>query len=60
MRISKEPEVRKREIADNAMRLFCEKGYEATSMKDIARAVNVVPVSAITILNQSMNYMSMP
>lgn len=43
MRISKEPEVRKREIADNAMRLFCEKGYEATSMKDIARAVNVVP-----------------
>ena len=43
MRISKEPEVRKREIADNAMRLFCEKGYEATSMKDIAKAVNVVP-----------------
>jgi AcrR family transcriptional regulator len=43
MRISKEPEVRKREIADNAMRLFCEKGYEATSMKDIARAVEVVP-----------------
>ncbi|MGC6174044.1 TetR/AcrR family transcriptional regulator [Lacrimispora sp. 38-1] len=43
MRISKEPEVRKREIADNAMRLFCENGYEATSMKDIAKAVNVVP-----------------
>jgi AcrR family transcriptional regulator len=43
MRVSKEPEVRKREIADNAMRLFCEKGYEATSMKDIAKAVNVVP-----------------
>jgi AcrR family transcriptional regulator len=43
MRISKEPEVRKREIADNAMRLFCEKGYEATSIKDIAKAVNVVP-----------------
>lgn len=43
MRISKEPEVRKREIADNAIRIFCEKGYEATSMKDIAKAVNVVP-----------------
>lgn len=43
MRISKEPEVRKREIVDNAMRIFCEKGYEATSMKDIAKAVNVVP-----------------
>lgn len=43
MRISKEPEVRKREIADSAMRLFCEKGYEATSIKDIAKAVNVVP-----------------
>jgi AcrR family transcriptional regulator len=43
MRISKEPEVRKREIADTAMRLFAEKGYEATSIKDIAKAVNVVP-----------------
>ncbi|BCN29876.1 TetR/AcrR family transcriptional regulator [Anaeromicropila herbilytica] len=43
MRISKEPEVRKREIADTAMRIFAEKGYEATSMKDIAKAVNVVP-----------------
>lgn len=43
MRISKEPEVRKREIVDTAMRLFAEKGYEATSIKDIAMAVNVVP-----------------
>lgn len=43
MRVSKEPEVRKREIADTAMRIFCEKGYEAASMKDIAKAVNVVP-----------------
>ncbi len=43
MRISKEPEVRKREIADTAMKLFADKGYEATSMKDIAKAVQVVP-----------------
>ncbi len=43
MRISKEPEVRKREIVDTAMRLFADKGYEATSIKDIAKAVNVVP-----------------
>jgi AcrR family transcriptional regulator len=43
MRISKEPEVRKREIVDTAMRLFAEKGYEATSIKYIAKAVNVVP-----------------
>ncbi|MFA9375651.1 MAG: TetR/AcrR family transcriptional regulator [Lachnotalea sp.] len=43
MRISKEPEIRKREIADTAMRIFAAKGYEATSMKDIAKAVNVVP-----------------
>jgi AcrR family transcriptional regulator len=43
MRISKEPEVRKREIANTAMRIFSEKGYEATSMKDIAKAVDVVP-----------------
>ncbi|MBS6953937.1 MAG: TetR/AcrR family transcriptional regulator [Clostridium sp.] len=41
MRISKEPEVRKQEIIDTAMRVFSEQGYEATTMKDIAREMNV-------------------
>lgn len=41
MRISKEPEVRKQEIMDTAMKVFSEKGYEAATMKDIAREMNV-------------------
>ena len=36
-RISKPPEVRRQEILDTAMELFAEKGYEDTSMADIAR-----------------------
>lgn len=42
MRISKEPEVRKQEIIDAAMKVFAEKGYEAATMKDIAKTANVV------------------
>ena len=41
MRISKEPAERKQEIIDTAMRLFYEKGYEKTSISDIAKAMNV-------------------
>lgn len=41
-RISKPPEIRKQEIIDAAMRLFCEKGYESTSMADIAKELHVV------------------
>ncbi|QIB68893.1 TetR/AcrR family transcriptional regulator [Aminipila butyrica] len=40
-RISKEPEVRKQEILDAAMVLFYEKGYEKTSMTDIANKIGV-------------------
>ena len=32
MRVSKEPEVRKQEMLDTAMRVFAEKGFEATTM----------------------------
>lgn len=42
MRISKDPEVRKQEIIDTAMKLFAEKGYEFTSISDIAKEMNVV------------------
>lgn len=41
MRITKEPEERKQEILDMAMRLFYEKGYEKTSITDIAKAIGV-------------------
>lgn len=41
-RISKPPEVRRQEILDTAMELFAEKGYEATSMADIAKRLGVV------------------
>ncbi|MDD3224647.1 MAG: helix-turn-helix domain containing protein [Clostridium sp.] len=41
-RISKPPEVRKQEILDTSMKLFYEKGYESTSMADIARELNIV------------------
>ena len=41
MRITKEPEERKQEILDTAMRIFYEKGYEKTSITDIARAIGV-------------------
>ncbi len=40
-RIVKPPEVRRQELLDVAMVLFTEKGYEETSMGDIARAAGV-------------------
>ncbi len=39
MRISKEPEARKQEILETAMKLFAEKGYEKTSISDIAKEI---------------------
>ena len=41
MRITKEPEERKQEILDTALKLFGERGYERTSITDIAKAIGV-------------------
>lgn len=41
MRISKEPEVRKQEILDTAIKVFVDKGYDKTSISDIAKAMNI-------------------
>lgn len=41
-RVSKPPEIRKREILEMAMELFSKQGYESTSMADIAKDLHVV------------------
>jgi AcrR family transcriptional regulator len=41
MRITKDPQERKQEILETAMRLFQEKGYEKISISDIAKAIGV-------------------
>ncbi|HJB17034.1 MAG TPA: TetR/AcrR family transcriptional regulator [Candidatus Blautia excrementipullorum] len=41
MRITKEPEERKQEIFDAALKLFGEKGYEKTTITDIAKSIGV-------------------
>lgn len=41
MRTVKEPDERKREILDAAVRVFTRKGYERTSIADIAREIGI-------------------
>lgn len=40
-RVVKGPEERRQEILDAALALFCEKGYEKTSIADIARRLGI-------------------
>ena len=40
-RITKAPEERRQEIIDTALKVFYEKGYEKTSISDIAREMDV-------------------
>ena len=37
-----DPEIRRKQILETAMRLFYEKGYEETSLEDIAKELHVV------------------
>ena len=41
VRTVKDPEERKQEILDTAMRLFMEKGFESVSMRDIAQEADI-------------------
>ncbi|MCR5735250.1 MAG: TetR/AcrR family transcriptional regulator [Lachnospiraceae bacterium] len=41
MRTVKEPDVRRQEILDGAIKVFAKKGYEKTSISDIAKALNI-------------------
>lgn len=41
MRTVKEPDVRKQEILDGAIRVFAQKGYDKTTIADIARELNI-------------------
>lgn len=40
-RVIKQPDVRKQEILDGSMKLFYEKGYNNTSISDIAKYLNI-------------------
>ena len=42
-RITKDPTERRQEILDTALKLFWEKGYEKTSMTEIAQAMEHMP-----------------
>ena len=57
MRITKEPEVRKQEILDTALKLFGENGYEKTSITDIAKAIGVA--QGLCCLTARLNNMRM-
>ena len=53
MRVTKEPEVRKQEILDTALKLFGENGYEKTSITDIAKAIGVAQGLCLSLIHIS-------
>ena len=51
MRVTKEPELRKQEILDTALKLFGENGYEKTSITDIAKAIGVAQGLCLSLIH---------
>ncbi len=41
MRVTKDPDVRKQEILDGALKVFAEKGYDKTTISDIAKELGI-------------------
>ena len=41
MRTVKEPDVRKKEILEGAIRVFARNGYDRTTISDIAKELNI-------------------
>lgn len=57
-RTVKQPDERKQELLDAAMRLFVERGFSATSMRDIAREAHVTPGLAYHYFDSKQNLFS--
>mgnify|MGYP000807864237 CR=1 FL=1 len=60
MRVTKEPEVRKQEILDTALKLFGENGYEKTSITDIAKAIGVAQGLCYRYFPVSYTHLTLP
>lgn len=59
MRISKEPEERKQEILETAIKLFSVNGFEKTSISDIAKEIGIAQGLCIDISHQKMYFFSL-
>lgn len=53
-----DPKIREQQMIEAAMKLFCEKGYENTSMADIAGEMGVVKGLATGISIRSRSFLS--
>ena len=58
MRISKEPEERKQEILETAIKLFSVNGFEKTSISDIAKEIGIAQ-GLCYISHQKMYFFSL-
>ena len=53
MRISKEPEERKQEILETAIKLFSVNGFEKTSISDIAKEIGIAQGLCLSLIHIS-------
>ena len=51
MRISKEPEERKQEILETAIKLFSVNGFEKTSISDIAKEIGIAQGLCLSLIH---------